>query len=207
MLLLRVALGPRDHALGGFLRHKKRAALIRIHDERIIFGRYVDQWAGRAHSRIIDQDIDRARFGFGMRDRRFDACIIGHVERDDMRGTAVGLDFRTQFLQPLDPPRRQYHLCTGLRQDFCKTGAESARCACHQCDFSFEIEFYAHGISPYCLALDVFTTTKPLSLHESAQHGVHAMTVHSPAYIDWGVSDRHRFNNPALAFPGKIPDN
>ena len=64
-----------------------------------------------------------------------------------MGGTTVGFYLGTQLFQALGAARSEYHLRAGLGQHLGKPGAEAARGAGHQRDFSLKIDFYAHGSS------------------------------------------------------------
>ena len=65
-----IALGARDHALGGLLGDEEGAAQVGVHDVAVVVFGDVDQALGGGDAGVVDQDVDRARFGFRVGDGR-----------------------------------------------------------------------------------------------------------------------------------------
>ena len=63
---------PRQHALAYLLRHKERTFDVGVKGEVKIFLGHILNALGGAHPRIVDQDVDRADLGLGVRHRRLD---------------------------------------------------------------------------------------------------------------------------------------
>jgi hypothetical protein len=119
-------LAARDHALGHRLRDEEGAARVGVHHVVVVLGRDVDQPLRRADARVVDQDVDGAHLGLGMRHRGGDAVGVGDVERHHMGVAALGLDLGAQRLQPLHAARGQHHAGAGLGQRARELRAQAA---------------------------------------------------------------------------------
>src|SRR5690606_20356145 len=144
----RFGLGASDHPASDLLRHEERAARVGAEHEVVVLGLHVDQPLCRAHARVVDQDVDRSRLGLRLRDGSLDAADVGHVERDDVRVAAGGLDLGAHLLQALHAPRSEPDLCAVVGQHAREARTEAARCAGDECSLAVEVEAGRHdGVS------------------------------------------------------------
>ena len=143
----RCAFGAGQHAFTHLLRHKERTAHIGVHDEVVIFLAHVLNALGRAHARVVDENVDAAHLGLGMRHSGGNAVFVGHVHRHHMGVAACGLDLGAQILELVHPAAGQHHACTGCSQGFGKLGAQTAGCARHQGHAAGQIDFIRHDNS------------------------------------------------------------
>ena len=137
-------MGAGQHAFAHFLGHKESALYIGVKDEVEILRADVLQPLRGADTRVVNQNVDGADLGLGMRHGRLDRRVVGHVQLDHMGVTAFAIDKSAQLFELLHPAARQHHRGARQRQGFCKLRAQAATGAGDKCDPTRQIDAVCH---------------------------------------------------------------
>ena len=140
----RLARGARQHALAHLLCDKKSAFDVGIEDVIKVFGRDLLQALRGGHARVVDQDVDGAHLGFGVRHGGLDGVVVGHVQLHHMGVAALAFNLRAQRLELFQAAAGQHHTRTGLGQGARKLRPQTAGGAGHQGHAARQVDAVCH---------------------------------------------------------------
>ena len=127
------------------MRYKKCALDIGIKHEIKIVLTHIHQALGGADARVVNQNINRADLGLNVRHGGPDRVLIGHIELDHMGVAALGLNFRTQFLEPFKAAAGQHHGGASAGQGAGKLRPQATRGAGNQGHPARKVNAVCHG--------------------------------------------------------------